>query len=682
MDFTAKLRPSSELDGALILTRERNGSRIDVKNLSLHLFGQQYLDRQARVLDVVIKEKLFSKTTQYNLSRPDRYRLGLARGKRMRQLMDEHQWDEEDLLMAEYLVDEIQPYHLHMSLFSAAMREQCNEEQRAYWIPKIEKWEIIGAYAQTELGHGSNVRGIECTATWDHAAKEFVLHSPTITASKWWNGTLGLTATHAVVVAQLIIPRKDGSVQHCGPRPFIVQIRNMKTHLPPKSIVVGDIGPKYGYAAMDNAYCLFDQHRIPHSALLSRYAQLDIETGAYSRPKNASSVYGQLTRGRSVIVLNSRLMLARAVTVAVRYLAIRRQFHDQDSKDSASPETQVLDYSTVQIRVLPLLATVFALHYTGKAMWDLYQRTRGAHSLDSDNAQLRELHSTSAGLKSLATELSANGIEICRRAMGGHGFGGATGLISLNNDWLSKPTVEGDNWMITQQVARHLISLVGNISNHNTQSESSWTENCVRAFAAQTQPLSVCDIFGTSKAIVDAFERRMCFLSWQAYDARVVQKRPHNDLLIDFHNLSRAYSQAMLIRNFHLATEAMDLDPETSSVIQDMFLLFAYHTIDSEARTFQSSGSVSSSDIEKLSSKILMLMRKIRPHAVRLVDSFAIPDYLLDSALGRSDGKVYEDLFYRAHHLNPLNKLVVNPNYWDNEIELGSGDSGAVLAKL
>lgn len=92
------------------------------------------------------------------------------------------------------------------------------------------------------------MRGIELQATWDQSNQEFVLHSPTLTASKWWNGTLGRTATHAVVVAQLKLPTGDsGQLVSYGPHPFIVQVRDSKTHKPPSSIVVGDIGPKYGY---------------------------------------------------------------------------------------------------------------------------------------------------------------------------------------------------------------------------------------------------------------------------------------------------------------------------------------------------------------------------------------------------------------------------------------------------
>jgi acyl-CoA oxidase len=50
--------------------------------------------------------------------------------------------------------------------------------------------------------------------------------------------------------------------------------------------------------------------------------------------------------------------------------------------------------------------------------------------------------------------------------------------------------------------------------------------------------------------------------------------------------------------------------------------------------------------------------------------------------LGRHDGKVYEDLFYRAHVINPLNELVVNPDYHSNEIVANGEGVDRILAKL
>ncbi|KAI1625631.1 acyl-CoA dehydrogenase/oxidase C-terminal [Exophiala viscosa] len=689
-DFAHKLRPAPP-DGATIIKRERLGSDLDADQLGQYLHGKTYIDRQQRILDIVRREKLFDKTQQTNLSRPDRYKLGLARGKRLRQLQDVHRWDDEDFVMAEYLVDDVQPYHLHISLFTAALREQTNDEQRAYWMPKVVSWEIIGAYAQTELGHGSNVRGIETEARWDPQSQHFILHSPHLTASKWWNGTLGRTATHAVVIAQLLLPAESGKTdvkhQSHGPHPFIVQVRDTKTHQPPNSIIVGDIGPKYGYAPMDNAYML-----IPHSALLSRYSQLDLLTRVYTKSKNPSSLYGQLTRGRAVIAMHARLVLARAVTVAVRYLSIRRQFHDRDDPHKQGPALSVLDYSTVQIRILPLLATTFALHYSGLAMRQLYERTRNSSASDGDRvsenadmATLMELHSTSAGLKSLATELAANGIETCRRAMGGHGYGGGTGLIQLNADYLSKPTVEGDNWMITQQVAKYLIKKVKERAHSLKGQALNKTEENLKDYLYSRTREPNFKVLEDDATLVQAFNWRMSWLASRAYDAREVQRRPWNSLLVEFHKLSRAYSQAMLVSNFHTAIASaavQELPTTTRNALTDPFRLFALNTMDHEAREFQKSGAVSSDTLDEVSDTVLSLMTKIRPHAVKLVDAWALPDYLLDSALGRYDGRVYEDLFNRAHVLNPLNKVTFNPDYRNDEIVLGSGDVAKIQAKL
>jgi len=78
-------------------------------------------------------------------------------------------------------------------------------------------YNIHGSYAQTEIGHGSDVAGLQTTATFDKETDEFVIHTPTITATKWWIGELALFATHAVVFARMIIDGTD-----YGPAAFIV----------------------------------------------------------------------------------------------------------------------------------------------------------------------------------------------------------------------------------------------------------------------------------------------------------------------------------------------------------------------------------------------------------------------------------------------------------------------------
>jgi acyl-CoA oxidase len=103
------------------------------------------------------------------------------------------------------------------------------------------------------LGHGSNVAGLETTATLDMTTDEFVLHSPTVSSSKYWPGCLGITANHACVFARCIVNGKD-----YGPQAFLVKIRDVDTHLPVKGVQVGDIGDKLGYHSKDNGWLILN----------------------------------------------------------------------------------------------------------------------------------------------------------------------------------------------------------------------------------------------------------------------------------------------------------------------------------------------------------------------------------------------------------------------------------------
>jgi acyl-CoA oxidase len=496
---------------------------------------------------------------------------------------------------------------------------------------------------------------------------------------------MGRTANHAIVMAQLLVPKSSGSSEYSnkGVHAFVVQIRDMKTHLPLKGIAVGDIGPKYGYAPMDNGYMLFDNHRVPHSAMLARYSKVDPDSAEYSKPENPAVVYGSLTYVRAQIIMHARLIIARAVTIAVRYASVRQQFADRDSKDSKAPELSVLDYPTVQIRILPLLATAFALHYTGEAMHRLYETTRSEIN-KGDFSRLAVLHAQSSGLKSLCTELAANSIETCRRAMGGHGFGGPSGFIQLNNDYLSKPTVEGDNWMITQQTASYLIKRMQSAAVGKGQPQDE-IEKQFRQYLKDrsSHKPSQLRIFGRDEDIVEAFRRRSRDQSYRAHVERNEKKRSWNDLLIQLRKVSHSESQSILVSNFYEAINSGKTSSTLNGHLRTLFRLFAFFTMDNEARDFIKANAVSDEDLDAVPSKIQELMAQIRPNAVKLVDSWQVPDFLLDSALGRYDGKVYEDLFNRAHRLNPLNEITFNPNYKSEELVMGGRDDlKKIMAKL
>lgn len=247
-DWVKALKPSGR-QGSQCLELERAKSNVDVDKLASHLFTDDALQRQANILNILTSDPVFDKSQNYFRGRNERIEASLARGKRLRQLEVKHKWSKEEFNCANELISEPTPYGLHASMFLVTLREQGTPEQHEKFLRKAENYEYVGCYAQTELGHGSNVRGLETTATWNPEDKTFTLHSPHLTASKWWIGSLGKAANHAVVMAQLILDGKN-----YGPHPFVVQIRDLKTHEPLENVHVGDIGPKFGYNTMDNGF--------------------------------------------------------------------------------------------------------------------------------------------------------------------------------------------------------------------------------------------------------------------------------------------------------------------------------------------------------------------------------------------------------------------------------------------
>ncbi|OAA34124.1 acyl-coenzyme A oxidase 1 [Metarhizium rileyi] len=667
-DWVKALKPSG-LNGSELLEQERARSNVNVGQLAEFLHTSQVLERNAKILDILQSHPVFDKSQNYFNGRIEKIEAALARGKALRQLSVKHQWSEEEYSVANDLISEPTPYGLHATMFLKTLQEQGTPEQHKLFLEKAQNYEYIGCYAQTELGHGSNVRGLETTATWNQQDKSFTIHSPHLTASKWWIGSLGKVANHAVVIAQLII---DGKAY--GPHPFFVQIRNLKTHKPLPNVHVGDIGPKFGYNTMDNGFLLFNKIKVPHVNLLSRFSGVDAETGKYVRPENPALLYGTMTYIRSNIVLQSGSVLARGVTIAVRYCAVRRQFQDRDSTGDELGENQVIDYTMVQHRLLPLLAATYALHFTGRAMLRLYnenqKRMASPSSSQPDPDILPDLHATSCALKAFSSTVAAEGLEVCRRACGGHGYSAFSGIGSWYADYLPTVTWEGDNYMLTQQVARYLLKSARAVLKGKPASND--ISRVLAEFRARQDIGAAFDILDNDEDLVKAFAWRVAFLTFEALKHRDEEKQAWNSLLIDFWRLSTAFAQYLILKNFYETlqdqTTESSLDSPTTTMLRSLFHLFALHYLQSHASDFFTSGASTVRQIQLARTKrTLSLLKEIRPHAVKLVDAWNFHDWTLDSSLGRYDGRVYEDMFHRASEVNPLNDITFDP-YPDSSV--------------
>ena len=335
-------------------------------------------------------------------------------------------------------------------LFGAAVMHLGNEAQLAQWLPAIMTLEVPGAFAMTETGHGSDVSAIGTTATFDPAAGDFVLHTPFRAAWKDYLGNAALHGTAAVVFAQLI----TAGVNH-GVHAFYVPLRDEAgTFLP--GIGGEDDGLKGGLNGIDNGRLHFTNVRVPRLNLLNKFGDVAAD-GTYSSPipspgRRFFTMLGTLVQGRVSLDGAAVVVSKLALTIALTYGSQRRQFTGASETD----EEVILDYQRHQRRLLPRLATTYAMSFAHEVFLEKFHDVfSGAHDTDADREDLETL---AAALKPLSTWSALDILQEAREACGGNGFLAENRLTSLRADMDIYATFEGDNNVLLQLVAKRLLT--------------------------------------------------------------------------------------------------------------------------------------------------------------------------------------------------------------------------------
>ncbi|CAM8988893.1 unnamed protein product [Rhodiola kirilowii] len=641
------------------LAHERSKAQFDVDAMKLVWAGSRHdLEVHDRIARLVASDPVFRKDNRAMLSRKDLFKNTLMKAAHAWKRIMELRLTEEEAAKLRIYVDQPGFTDLHWGMFVQAIKGQATEEQQKKWLPLATKMQIIGCYAQTELGHGSNVQGLETTATFDPKTDEFIIHSPTLTSTKWWPGGLGKVSTHAVVYARLIIEGKDYGVHG-----FIVQLRSLDDHSPLPGITVGDIGPKFGngaYNSMDNGLLIFENVRIPRDQMFMRVLQVTRYGKVVKSEVPRQLSYGTMVFVRQSIVYEASTALSRAVCIATRYSAVRRQFGSQNG----GLETQVIDYKTQQGRLFPLLASAFAFRFVGEWLKWLYMDV--VKRLDAkDFSTLPEAHACTAGLKSLTTTFAADAIEECRKLCGGHGYLCSSGLPELFAVYVPTCTYEGDNVVLQLQVARFLMKTVSQLGSGKLPVGTvSYMSRMPHLLQCNSDVMTAEDWLKPT-IVLESFEARAARMS--ANCAKNLSKfsdpeEGFNELAIDLVEAAIAHCQLIVVSKFFekmkgdIPGEGVKQQLETLCSIYALFLLHKH------AGDFLSTGCITSKQIALANNALRSLYAKMRPNAIALVDSFNYTDHYLGSILGRYDGNVYPKLYEMAWK-DPLNDTVIPEGY-------------------
>jgi acyl-CoA oxidase len=529
-------------------------------------------------------------------------------------------------------------------LFGGAIENLGTERHHDAYVKKIINLELRGCFAMTETGHGSDVQSLETTATYDAAAEEFVIDSATPTARKDYIGGAAETATVAAVFAQLITTEDNEAVNH-GVHCFVVPIRDAGGNDLP-GVTTSDNHYKGGLPGVDNGRIVFDHVRVPRVNLLNKYGDVAPD-GTYSSPidnpnRRFFTMIGTLIRGRISVAGSAGNAARLALDIATRYALQRRQF----SAPGDETEVLIMDYLVHQRRLLPLIAKSYALQF---AQNELVAKCHDLQTADAPDAEeQRELESRTAGLKAANTWHASQSIQEAREACGGAGYMAENRLIALRADTDVFTTFEGDNHVLTQLVAKELLTAYAD--DIRSMSPVEWvqfaanavTDRVIKRTAAEAILQRIVDARQDSEEEGSLFNRGTQVTMFEDREeyllssvARRLQAKSNEMSAFDAFNAvqdhvlhaAQAHIDRVVLEAF-VAGIATCADDEARSVLEMVCDLYALSVIEADKAWYIEHRYLSTERAKAVTRGINERCRLLRPYAETLVDGFGIPEPL------------------------------------------------------
>ncbi|HLS44566.1 MAG TPA: acyl-CoA dehydrogenase [Ornithinicoccus sp.] len=537
---------------------------------------------------------------------------------------------------------------VHFGLFGGAIVNLGSEEQVQEYAPKVVTLELPGAFAMTEIGHGSDVQSLETTITYDPDSDELVIHSPTESSTKTYIGNAAEDARMAVVFGQLSVAGEERGI-HVA----LVPLRDASGQ-PLPGVTTGDNGAKGGLAGVDNGTLHFDQVRVPRTMLLSRYGGIG-DDGTYHSPidnqnRRFFTMLGTLVRGRICVAGGAAQAARKALSIATRYGMQRTQF----TAPGHDGEVVLLDYLAHQRKLLPAIATAYALAFAQDELLSDLEEVQSKPIGERDQRAQRELETRAAGMKAVATRFANDAIQTSREACGGAGYMAENGLTELRRDADVFATFEGDNTVLFQLVAKGLLTnykeMWGDLDMLGMVQAAVRTfggavieraaarpviERIMAAAQRRSESESVLErswhiamFEEREKHVLDSLAQRMRTAGQDESKAFEAFNATQDHLLM----AARTHTDRVILESFIGGIDACE-DEETAAVLGKVCDLYALSSLAADRGWFQEHNRMSTSRAKAIVPAINQLCSELRPLALPLVEGMGVPTRLLGSAM-------------------------------------------------
>lgn len=516
-------------------------------------------------------------------------------------------------------------FGVQFGLWGMSVQSLGTEKHYAKYLKDIGTLKIPGCFAMTETHHGSNVKGLETTATYNHNDQTFTIHTPNKNAQKEYIGNAAVHGQMATVFAKLVIDDHD-----YGVNAFVVPLRDTNGNTL-NGVTIGDCGHKMGLNGVDNGTISFDQVVIPKENMLDRFASVnnkgEFESPIPSDNRRFFTMLGTLVGGRIGIPRSALAAAKSGLTIAIRYSDQRRQFGPEGGS-----EVPILNYRMHQRRLIPPLAKTYAVHFALQYLTNRF--------LNRTEAEMQEIEALAAGMKSYSTWSTRDILQECREACGGKGYLSENRIDALKNDTEIYTTFEGDNTVLMQLVAKNRLSEfrkafgeMGSLGIINYVYENAKTaiteKNPIATRKTDDEHLLDEEFYlqafiHREKTILASAARRIKKLvdgGLEPYDAfNVVQHQ-----MID---VAQAYLERVVLEQFQLAIKTVE-DEKSRQMLKKLNQLYALSQIEKNKAWYLEDGYMEAVKTKAIRKMVNQLCWDIRPDAVSLVNAFDIPESCL-----------------------------------------------------
>ena len=533
-------------------------------------------------------------------------------------------------------------------LFGGAIANLGDAETRKKFLPSVMSLDLLGCFAMTEIGQGSDVQNLETTATFDAETGEFVVNTPTPSAEKAYIGNAARDGRLAAVFAQLVTVENGEELRH-GVHCQLVPIRDEAGDVMP-GVTITDHGHKGGLLGVDNGRIRFDEVRVPREALLNRFGSVD-EQGRYSSPIDSVgarffTMLGTLIRGRVSVGAASGASARTALALAVRYSLIRRQF-DHPETGKGIP---LLEYREHQRRLMPLVARAYAYACAQNAI--VAELAEFEENPDAfDEVRRREMETHAAGIKATVTSFANDTITEARLACGGAGYMAENLLTEMRKDCDVFSTFEGDNVVLTQLVGKELMSAYaaefGDMDQRETVAFAFNTVADVVQEKARTSTLwqklvdavtdrEHTDILDRGNQLELLVDREEHLLETVARRLRKAQGQDGSAAFKVFNSAQdhllqagRAHMDSWVFSRFAEAVDACE-DPEAKEVLGMLCDFYVLDIVDRDKGWFLEHNRLTTERTKAATAAYNRLCTKLAGRARTLVDAFAVPEFVFE----------------------------------------------------